>query len=81
MRLAITAIFVFYTIAAALAHAPSRHGYLPELDMDPMSVVFVVADIRLLDGVRKGDRVRFKPGLVGGRFGILEITPLRNERR
>lgn len=58
-----------------------RHGYLPELDMDPMSMVFVVADVRLLDTVRKGDRVRFKPGLVRGRFGILEITPLRDERK
>jgi Cu(I)/Ag(I) efflux system protein CusF len=58
-----------------------RHGYLPELDMDPMSMVFVVADVRLLDAVRKGDRVRFKPGLVGGRFGVIEITPLRNARR
>lgn len=50
-----------------------RHGYLPDLSMDPMSMVFVVADPSLLERVRKGDRVRFKPGLVEGRFGVLSI--------
>jgi len=50
-----------------------RHGYLPELAMDPMSMVFVVADPALLKKVRKGDRVKFKPGLVEGRFAVMSI--------
>ena len=50
-----------------------RHGYLPELSMDPMSMVFVVADPAMLQRVRKGDRVKFKPGLVGGRFAVMSI--------
>jgi Cu(I)/Ag(I) efflux system protein CusF len=54
-----------------------RHGYLPELSMDPMSMIFVVADPALLDRVRKGDRVKFKAGLVAGRFAVISITPVR----
>ena len=53
-----------------------RHGYLPELSMDAMSMVFVVADAAILERVRKGDRVKFKAGLLGGRFGVLSIEPL-----
>ena len=58
---------------AAMIAPMVRHSYLPELSMDPMSMVFVVADPGLLERVRKGDRVRFKPGLVDGRFGVLSI--------
>jgi Cu(I)/Ag(I) efflux system periplasmic protein CusF len=54
-----------------------RHGPLPELGMDPMSMVFVVAAPELLDRVQKGDHVTFKAGLVGGRFGVLSIQPVR----
>lgn len=50
-----------------------RHGPLPELSMDPMSMTFKVADPAMLDKVRKGDRVKFKAGLVDGRFGVLSI--------
>ena len=60
-----------------------RHGYLPELSMDPMSMIFVVADPALLDRVKTGDRVKFKAGLVAGRFAVVAIAPLRprKERR
>jgi Cu(I)/Ag(I) efflux system periplasmic protein CusF len=50
-----------------------RHGYLPELSMDPMSMIFVVADPALLDRVKTGDRVKFKAGLVAGRFAVVAI--------
>lgn len=50
-----------------------RHGYLPELDMDPMSMVFIVSDPALLKRVAKGDRVKFRPGLVNGRFAVMSI--------
>jgi len=58
-----------------------QHGYIPELSMDPMSMVFDVADPALLDRVKKGDRVRFKAGLVGGRFAIIAIDPLKPKRK
>lgn len=53
-----------------------RHGELPELGMSPMSMVFVVAHPGLLEHVRQGDHVKFKPGLVDGRFGVLSIEPI-----
>ena len=54
-----------------------RHGYLPELSMDPMAMIFIVADPALLDRVRKGDRVKFKASLVGGRFAVMSIAPVK----
>jgi Cu/Ag efflux protein CusF len=41
--------------------------------MHPMSMVFKVADPALLDQVRKGDRVKFTPGLVEGRFAVMSF--------
>ena len=58
-----------------------RHGYLPELSMDPMSMVFNVADPALLDRVKTGDRVRFKAGLVAGRFAVISITRIKPKRK
>ena len=54
-----------------------RHGRLPELDMDPMSMIFIVADPSVLEGLKKGDRVKFKAGLVGGRFAVIAISKIR----
>jgi Cu(I)/Ag(I) efflux system periplasmic protein CusF len=54
-----------------------RHGPLPELSMDPMSMIFKVGDVALLDRVRAGDRVRFKAGLLDGRFAVLSIERVR----
>lgn len=58
-----------------------RHGYLPELSMDPMTMVFKVADPALLDGVKNGDYVRFKAGLVKGEFAVISITLLQPRRK
>ena len=58
-----------------------RHGPLPELDMPPMAMAFKVADKSFLSRVRKGDRVKFKAGLVDGRFGVTEIERLKPEAR
>ena len=54
-----------------------RHGYLPELSMDPMTMVFKVAHPALLERARKGDYVRLKAGLVAGQFAVISITPLK----
>ena len=58
-----------------------RHGPLPELSMDPMSMIFIVADPALLDRVRKGDHVRFTAGLVDGRFAVIAIAPVKPRAR
>jgi Cu(I)/Ag(I) efflux system protein CusF len=36
-----------------------RHGEIRHLDMPPMTMVYRVADGKLLDGLAVGDRVRF----------------------
>ncbi|MCX7670455.1 MAG: copper-binding protein [Anaerolineae bacterium] len=37
-----------------------RHGEIKALDMPPMTMVFEVRDPKLLDGVKAGDKVRFR---------------------
>ena len=58
-----------------------RHGPLPELGMDPMAMIFKVADPALLDRVKEGDRVKFKAGLVDGRFAVISISPVKPKRK
>ena len=58
-----------------------QHGPLPELSMDPMSMIFKVADPALLDRVREGDRVKFKAGLVDGRFAVIAIDSIKRKRK
>ena len=58
-----------------------RHGFLPEIDMDPMTMAFKVADPAMLSRVKKGDRVRMKAGLVGGRFAVVELKPVKTKRK
>ena len=58
-----------------------RHGFLPEIDMDPMTMVFRAADPAMLSRVKKGDRVRLKAGLVGGRFAVVELEPVKTKRK
>jgi len=57
-----------------------QHGHLPELSMDPMSMIFKVADPVLLDRVKVGDRVTFKAGLVEGRFAVISISAVKPKR-
>jgi Cu/Ag efflux protein CusF len=64
-------------VDASAGEITIRHGYLPELSMDPMSMIFVVADPALLHRVKKGDRVKSKAGLVAGRFAVIEISPVK----
>lgn len=58
-----------------------RHGYLPELSMDAMSMYFHVANPALFDKVRKGDRVRFRAGMVEGKFAVIEIERVKPAAR
>ena len=66
-------------VDAAAREVTIRHGYLPELSMDPMTMVFMVADPALLGRLKNGDYVRFKAGLVAGQFAVLSISPLKPE--
>ncbi|MBK8066023.1 MAG: copper-binding protein [Betaproteobacteria bacterium] len=37
-----------------------RHGPIPNLEMPDMTMVFQVLDEKMLDGLKPGDKVRFK---------------------
>jgi Cu/Ag efflux protein CusF len=51
-----------------------RHGEIKNLDMPPMTMVFRVADPKLLDGVAVGDRVRFAADKVGGSYTVTALV-------
>jgi Cu/Ag efflux protein CusF len=49
-----------------------KHGPLEALDMPPMTMVFRVKDPAMLDNMKAGDKIRFKPEKVGGNFTVTE---------
>lgn len=50
-----------------------RHGPLLNLDMGAMTMVFRVADPKVLDQVKPGDQVRFVADRVNGQFTVMQI--------
>lgn len=50
-----------------------KHGEIVHLDMPPMSMVFTVKDPSLLDGVAKGDKVKFVVMEEGGKLFVTDI--------
>lgn len=87
--LVLSAILVLVTLAPAFADSMSdgvirkidmknakitiKHGEIVNLDMPPMSMVFTVKDPTLLDGVAKGDKVKFVAMEEGGKLFITDI--------
>lgn len=54
-----------------------RHGPIKSLDMPPMSMVFGVKDVALLDGVKVGDKVKFKSEQTGTVITVTDIQPVK----
>jgi len=52
-----------------------RHGQIQNLDMPPMTMVFKVADAKLLQGLKEGDKVRFTADKLNGAFTVTAISP------
>ena len=52
-----------------------KHGPLEALDMPPMTMVFRVKDPAMLDKMKAGDKIRFKPEKVGGNYTVTEYQP------
>ncbi len=50
-----------------------KHGEIVNLEMPAMSMVFTVKDPAMLEGVAKGDKVKFIATEEGGKFFITEI--------
>lgn len=54
-----------------------RHGPLVNLDMPAMTMVFVVPDKKLLEGLKEGDKVRFTAAKDNGAYVVKEIQPAK----
>ncbi|MCY4747208.1 copper-binding protein [Pelomonas sp. UHG3] len=60
-------------IDLAAAKLTLRHAEIRSLDMPAMTMVFQARDKRLLDGLKVGDKVRFKAAHEGGQFIVTAI--------
>lgn len=54
-----------------------KHGEIRNLDMPPMTMVFQASDAKLLDGLKVGDKVKFRAAKVDGHYAVTEIEPSR----
>lgn len=54
-----------------------RHGPLQNLDMPAMTMVFRVADPKVLDTLKEGDKVKFTAEKVNGAFTVMSIQPAK----
>lgn len=50
-----------------------RHGDLPNLAMPAMTMGFDVADKKMLEGLKVGDKVRFQAEMVNGKATVTEL--------
>ena len=53
-----------------------RHGPIANLEMPAMSMVFKVADPKMLEGIQEGDKVRFVAERVGGAITVTAVEPV-----
>jgi len=54
-----------------------KHGDIPNLDMPPMTMVFVVKDPNQLKGLKVGDRVQFTAEQLNGAYTVTNLEPMR----
>lgn len=89
MRKITTAIALLLALAAPAIAAPVegqvtkideaqnkitlKHGPITNLEMDAMTMVFVLADPSALKTVKVGDKVKFEADRVNGRLTVIKI--------
>ncbi len=61
----------------AAAKLTLRHGAIANLEMDPMTMVYRVADPKLLNGLSAGQKVRFHAERMDGNLVVTRIEPAR----
>ena len=54
-----------------------RHEEIKNLDMPPMTMVFVVKDPNQLKGLKVGDRVQFTAEQLNGAYTATSLEPIR----
>ena len=50
-----------------------KHGFIKNLDMPGMTMVFQVKDAAMLDSVKTGDKIKFKAEQAGSAIVVTEI--------
>ena len=51
-----------------------KHGEIRNLEMPPMTMVFKVRDLTLLDRVQQGDKVGFTAEKIDGEYTVTDIA-------
>ena len=54
-----------------------KHAEIKNLDMPPMTMVFLVKDPAMLDGLKPGDKVKFAVEMVGSAMVVTEISAVK----
>jgi Cu/Ag efflux protein CusF len=54
-----------------------KHGPIANLDMPGMTMVFRVADPKMLDAVKEGDRVKFAADKINGAYTVTVLETAR----
>ena len=54
-----------------------KHGPIVNLEMPEMTMVFRASDPRFLDGLKSGDRVRFRAEKIDGVFTVVALERLK----
>ena len=54
-----------------------KHGPIANLEMPGMTMVFKVADPKMLDGIKEGDKVKFTADKVNGAITVTAIEPAK----
>ena len=54
-----------------------KHGEIKALNMPPMTMVYPVTDVAMLDKVKAGDKVQFTATNNGGKLTVTGIKPAR----
>jgi Cu(I)/Ag(I) efflux system periplasmic protein CusF len=54
-----------------------KHGPIANLDMPGMTMVFRVADLKLLEGLKEGDKVKFAADRINGAITVTAIESAR----
>jgi Cu/Ag efflux protein CusF len=60
-------------VDAAQGKITIDHGPIPNLDMEPMTMVFRAQDPALLNGLKAGDKVQFTADRVNGQISVTSI--------
>lgn len=64
-------------IDQSLGKITLKHGEIPNLHMDAMTMVFAVRDSAMLDGFKAGDKVRFEAEEINGTKTVTKIQSAR----